>query len=951
MPMNNSDPIKIENPWLLFVALGLVIVTIIGFFLLPKQKRSRPKNLISLGLHVVISCTLALAFANIQFLSTSSDVEVYVVADCSDSQKYSVETMDTLVKDVYTKAQKNSTKVGLVAFAANGNQLTLAKPGEITNFDKIPSLATVYENESFDTSTSNLASAMDYTSALYTETALKRMIIISDGLETDGDAVKAVQKLNENNIQLDTIAVDDPVEDEFAITGVDYVDHGFVNRETTVTLAIRSRKEANIKVSIMRDGEVVNGGGAGAEITVARGINTYSYTLTAQEAATYNYTAKISGVSGSSDSYSQNNQLSFTQDFTDVLNVLFVGEVSSDGTAFKNLELYTSNTGIDESKTTIDTYAYDNPNLPYELTDLIKYDEIVLSNVNLGDDDAMAHGQEFATNLETAIRVHGKSLITLGATHSGDSNIDYVKNYNAMLPIQFDSDDPKALIFLIDVSGSMSTNDRITKAKNGAIACLDVLNEKDYFGVVTFSDTTKLVQSLTSVKNKAAIIRNIKKLTTEGGTTMGPALKECGKQLANFEGDYKYLVTLSDGEPFDSESELKKIVLSLSNQGITSSFINIENTDSTAVSLLKKLANYGGGMYKYVKTASALGAAMKEMVIGEINLTKIEPEVGESFPIQYSIKTKNDPVLNNVGTLNDIYGLYYCRTKLAANTVLYINYTHVSDEEEGGTSTIIPIPLYAYWSYGNGKVASFTSDFYGDWTYSFMNDNGKQLLKNSAYNTLPEKNSDHILTLDYVNNGVTSTLNASPNNGDKTGIVKATVTYLGTEGVAADADPYKDQINVAREPLYLAYDGAYYSGEIDTGIQGGKFNIKLDYYSDDQWDNVDGVIIIKDNAEAVDSVETPLYFDYSKEYDVFNNDANNVLYSMSKAANNGTYSQNEVNYNVSTDETSQSTYNSTMMFFLLLSVGLFLVDIFVRKSEFIKKKKVADAGAISSPAN
>ena len=214
MPMNNSDPIKIENPWLLFVALGLVIVTIIGFFLLPKQKRSRPKNLISLGLHVVISCTLALAFANIQFLSTSSDVEVYVVADCSDSQKYSVETMDTLVKDVYTKAQKNSTKVGLVAFAANGNQLTLAKPGEITNFDKIPSLATVYENESFDTSTSNLASAMDYTSALYTETALKRMIIISDGLETDGDAVKVVQKLNENNIQLDTIAVDDPVEDE-----------------------------------------------------------------------------------------------------------------------------------------------------------------------------------------------------------------------------------------------------------------------------------------------------------------------------------------------------------------------------------------------------------------------------------------------------------------------------------------------------------------------------------------------------------------------------------------------------------------------------------------------------------------------------------------------------------------------------------------------------------------
>jgi hypothetical protein len=71
---------------------------------------------------------------------------------------------------------------------------------------------------------------------------------------------------------------------------------------------------------------------------------------------------------------------------------------------------------------------------------------------------------------------------------------------------------------------------------------------------------------------------------------------------------------------------------------------------------------------------------------------------------------------------------------------------------------------------------------------------------------------------------------------------------------------------------------------------------------------------------------------------------------MSKAANNGTYSQNEVNYSVSTDETSQSTYISTMMVFLLISVGLFLVDVFVRKSEIVFKKKVVDAGAISTPA-
>jgi hypothetical protein len=39
-----------------------------------------------------------------------------------------------------------------------------------------------------------------------------------------------------------------------------------------------------------------------------------------------------------------------------------------------------------------------------------------------------------------------------------------------------------------------------------------------------------------------------------------------------------------------------------------------------------------------------------------------------------------------------------------------------------------------------------------------------------------------------------------------------------------------------------------------------------------------------------------------------------------------------------------------MMVFLLISVGLFLVDVFVRKSEIVFKKKVVDAGAISTPA-
>ena len=92
--MNNID---VKNPWLALIAIPLIIVVIVFFFRIPKQKRKFLKNRLSLGLHIVMSLTLAAAFMDIRFLHSGKSTELYILADCSDSEKVSGDRIDGVI--------------------------------------------------------------------------------------------------------------------------------------------------------------------------------------------------------------------------------------------------------------------------------------------------------------------------------------------------------------------------------------------------------------------------------------------------------------------------------------------------------------------------------------------------------------------------------------------------------------------------------------------------------------------------------------------------------------------------------------------------------------------------------------------------------------------------------------------------------------------------------------
>lgn len=899
MPMNNT---RIENPYLFFILIPLVALVLLGFFLIPKYKRYRIKNIISLILHLVRSVRLTLAFVDIQYVKSSSTTELIVLADCSKSEFNNGDQIDKLINDVYTQAGKvDGTKIGVVAFAKDQEVVT-----NIGGKYKSKDILKYFEDDSsFDNSATDLKSALLYADSLYSkDSAVRRRIIRSDGLETDGSAVEALDQLTADSVQIDAISRSQPEFDEVAITGLDYTDRCYIGKDQKVKVSVKSKKGGSKKDGLLTLTLACNGKQVAQrkDEPCNKGINVYTFDISADKAGTFRYEVSISG---RSDTFEENNKRSFTQEISDHYNVLYIGDDSS---ALENLQAsFPENAKFSSCLLNSSGTA----SVPYNITDLIKYDEIILNNVNREDLD---EPEQFVANLETAVKDYGKSLLTLGSVFAGAAKGDYLSDYNARLPIQSESDEGKAIVLVIDNSGSRESDSRLKKAKEGAKAILSKLNERDYISIVTFSDNTKIVSPLTSVTNKESVLKSISKIKSEGGTVRAGGLKAAHQQLKNSPTENKFVITLSDGDPFDDKKTLQNLVKGRYKDNIICSFINISNSSGTA--LLKSLAKAGEGTYYYCKTATSLVDVMVTSVVTDVNEKTIE----EASEVRI-LDSKDDSV-KDIDNLPSIDGYNFARTKKSANTILTLTYKHENEKEDGtSSSAVATVPLYAYWNIGDakGRVASFTSDFGTAWTDSFrLSENGQLFRKQRIAETLPTRNINSILDRKYENHGVTSTISFIAAEKNKNAKIHIKVT-----------SPDK---KIVKE-YDLRYDGSTFSAEVETG-EVGLYQVDVTY-SYDVTKEDGSVETVKNDPEV-----RQLNFDYSSEYDRFPESTSTLLYSLTK--NTGKVTYDSVDYQISSSEFAFKSYKSLNVVFRIIAVVLLLIDIFVRKSDFKKKKKDKD---------
>ncbi len=166
------------------------------------------------------------------------------------------------------------------------------------------------------------------------------------------------------------------------------------------------------------------------------------------------------------------------------------------------------------------------------------------------------------------------------------------------------SETPSNIVFLIDVSGSMSDPDKLPLVQTAFTMLAENLSEKDRISIVTYAGDDKVVLSGESGDNKAKIINAVYDLSAGGGTN-GSAGIRTAYQLAEkhfIEGGNNRVILATDGDlniGITDNDDLEDFISEKKESGVFLSVLGF-GTGNIKDDKMEILADKGNGSYHYI---------------------------------------------------------------------------------------------------------------------------------------------------------------------------------------------------------------------------------------------------------------------------------------------------------------------------------------------------------------
>lgn len=200
---------------------------------------------------------------------------------------------------------------------------------------------------------------------------------------------------------------------------------------------------------------------------------------------------------------------------------------------------------------------------------------------------------------------------------------------------------PSALVFLVDVSGSMSSDDKLGLAKKALHILTDNLTEKDAVSLVTYAGDSRVVLPMTSIDQKDRIHAAIDQLRSGGSTAMASGIDLAYEQAATWlrPGAISRVIVLSDGDANvgpHSYQDLLRIIADRADQGVMLSTIGfgMGNYKDTT---MEQLADKGNGNNYYVDSLDAAKRVFSEQLTATLEVAAKDVKLQVDFdPAQVS---------------------------------------------------------------------------------------------------------------------------------------------------------------------------------------------------------------------------------------------------------------------------------------------------------------------------
>ena len=267
-----------------FLLAGLLIVPAVIVFLRADRGESGKRKLASLILRCLLIAVLTCALSGPTASSGEPEVDVVFAVDHSDSvpEKTRIDALEVIAEAAAGGSGGPSRRVrtGLVVFGREPS--VESAPGSFTGATRVESYV--------EGSSTNIESAVLTSLAIMGSGRALRIILLSDGNETAGDALTAAKTARAAGAAVYPVMLSGVAEgNEIVVEGMTAPRTSAVSQTHELTLLVSSTEQASARVSIFRDGEYLGED----DLDLSPGMNAFSYRAAVDEPGIHSYEAYV----------------------------------------------------------------------------------------------------------------------------------------------------------------------------------------------------------------------------------------------------------------------------------------------------------------------------------------------------------------------------------------------------------------------------------------------------------------------------------------------------------------------------------------------------------------------------------------------------------------------------------------------------------------------------------
>ena len=511
-----------------------------------------------------------------------------------------------------------------------------------------------------------------------------RIVLLSDGVATRGDALQAAAAAVAAGVPIDVVPLDQRTLPDVRVVSLRMPPRASENEPLELRLVTASGADTDIEVRVSRDGKPLKK----ATAHILKGEDVLRIKELAPGPGLHRYDVAISALDPRADEAPEDNSGAAFLRVRGTSSALVLEGEPGKG-AFIARALGDAGFLVEQGS---------SGSVPADLAGFAAYDLVVLSDIRASD---LATTQIDA--LASYARDLGGGLWLLGGDRSLGPGGYARTPIEEVSPLSFDIKQERrrgslAEVISIDYSGSMGASagpgTKLDLANEAAARSAALLGGSDRLGVAHVDTSNAWTIPMGPVTDPADTARRIKAVRVGGGGILVDlALDEGYKALDRERVNLKHLLLFADGSDAESMGGCRARVAAAFGRGITTSVVALGN--GSDVPELEVLSKLGQGRFYLVEDATRLPAVFSQETIlasrSAIHEVDFRPTLAAPSPATRSIDLATSPPL---------HGYVVTVPKGRASV-------HMTGPEGD--------PILASWSVGVGRSAVFTSDLKDRW--------------------------------------------------------------------------------------------------------------------------------------------------------------------------------------------------------------------------------------------